>query len=312
MPVFQMQKSKLRSLLVLLAIAFVAALGAGAFNETIPSNSSTGSSRSHKQNLAYGSNPARFGNHSARDTTRPAPIALKPCSVHATYRNREKAFLPYEPVRDDVVPSLHEFTCRWAVGNDLSIDSTRLPKYVRPTGDSLRLGKDALAYAVQMRQRKEPPTSAQNTLYFVAEVGDSLYYKKIADSRPHSTAPTTVEVRSLRPLDVPKAETQYIWFEHEKAGVFRNDSTMRREEWRAHVFTYDRPRGIRYLQWTPIRYAEWKNDSLVGARQLDVRFPEAGLMEVEERFQRGAKVTRGMGWRHRIGMGVIDSTAIDD
>ena len=256
-----------------------------------------------------------FVSKTGMDTTSPGPIAARSCRTYDWFdapRDGWKS-LGSSPLPGTHYASLHELTCKWAAyQRGLSLDSTRLPTYVRPTGDSLRLGDDALAYAVKMLQRRDPPTSIPNTLYFVAEVGDSLYYKKIADSRPQSTAPTTVEVRSLRPLDVPKAETQYIWFEHEKSSVFRNDSTMRREEWRAHVFTYDRPRGIRYLQWAPIRYAEWKSDSLVGARQLDVRFPEAGLMEVEERFQRGARVTRGMGWRHRIGMGVIDSTAFDD
>ncbi len=242
------------------------------------------------------------------DTTRSPAIEVKPCSIHATYRNREQMGPPYRPARQGVVPSLHEFTCRWAVGNDLSIDSTQLPMYVRPTGDSIRLGEDLLVYAVEMVQLKEEPTHTPHTLYFLAEIADSLYYKEIDDARPHSFTPSHIKVRSLRPLNVSDAQTQYIWFEYARSGEMRKDSTRTWEKWKAHIFTYDRRRGVRHLQWVPIRAEERKNGKLVGAKQWDVSVPEAGFMQVEKRLQKGKDLTLEPP-EHWLGLHVIDSTA---
>lgn len=250
-----------------------------------------------------------FTNQIVDDTTRPPPIEAKPCSVHATYLNREEIGPPYRPARQEVVPSLHEFTCRWAVGNELSIDSTQLPKYVRPVGDSLRLADDALAYGVTMIPRKEGPTHDPSVLYFVSEVGDSLYYKEIERARPLAFSPSRVHVRSLRPLEVSKAKAQYIWLEHALIRESRADSTVTLVEWRANVFTYDGRRGVRHLKMVPIRYEERKGERVLGVRQLDVRLPQAGIMEVEERLQKGAHVTKGMDWHHRLGRHVIDPKA---
>lgn len=315
MPTFNVQRFGLRSFSQLWGNALTGLLGILLVSGAGPFGIEDGAAlkSSVRQGMLLSLTADHIGVESAKDTTRPRTIAVKPCNVHATYRNREKAFLPYEPVRDDVVPSLHEFTCRWAVGNDLSIDSTQLPKYVQPIGDSLQLGTDALAYGVEMVQLKKHPSNAQHTLYFVAEVSDSLYYKEITDVYPHHPArPDTVAVRSLRPLEVPQAEAQYIWFEYAKFGTnTQNRVKMKNRWWYARVFTYDTRRGMRHLTGVPIRYEKKKDGELYGVRQLDVRIPEAGIMEVEERLQRGENLTRGMGWNRVIGTHIIDSTAID-
>jgi len=217
---------------------------------------------------------------------------------------------PYRPARQEVVPSLHEFTCRWAVGNNLSIDSTRLPKYVRPVGDSLQIGDETLAYSVKMREAgKKFPT---NALYFVAEVGDSLYYHEVDTHYHDPDYDKSWQIRALRPLDVPEARSQYVWFEYNNIAEGTKDGKRYvSENWRGQVHTYDRQRGFRYLQWAPIRYEERIGGHLHGVRQLDVRIPEAGIMSIEERLQRGARVTQGRGWRHRLGRQVIDTEAIE-
>lgn len=269
-------------------------------------------SESEKAILAAGS-ATRLTNTTAGDTTRPPSIEAKPCSVHATYRNREQAFLPYRPVRQDVVPSLHEFTCRWAVGNNLSLDPQRLPEYVRPVGDSLELEDGTLVYAVEMVELKEKPSSTLHKLYFVADVRDSLYYQEIDHAAPHhpGTYFSRLRVRSVRPLEVPKAETQYIWFEYAKLGEKeKNNGLASWEEWKAHIFTYDRSRGFRHLQWTPIRKEVQQNGKLIGAKQWDVSVPEAGVMLIEPRLQKGKDLTLEPP-EHWIGTHVIDSSATD-
>jgi hypothetical protein len=160
-----------------------------------------------------------------------------------------------------------------------------------------------------MIPRKQGPTHDPAVLYFVAEVGDSLYYKEIERARPLGFSPSRAQVRSLRPLEVAKANVQYIWLEHALIRESRADSTVTLEEWRANVFTYDKGRGVRHLKMMPIRYEKRKAGKVLGARQLDIRLPRAGIMEVEERFQKGAHVTQGMGWHHRLGRHVIDPEA---
>jgi hypothetical protein len=245
-----------------------------------------------------------------KDTTHPSLIDVKPCSVHTTFQNRDTGFLPYEPVRENRVPSLHEFTCRWAVGNELSLDSTHLPRYVRPMEDSLRLRDDVLIYGVKMIEAED--STPINTLYFVAEVGDSLFYREIQDEYP-GRHPSEISVRAIRALDVPGAKSQYIWFETNYYGEDEVDGikwTTRR--WRGYIFTYDKKRGVRFLKHSPIRLEKEKNGTFYGVRQLDVSVPGPGVMVVEERLQRGAKVTKGKGWHQWLGPHVIDTSATDN
>jgi len=109
---------------------------------------------------------------------------------------------------------------------------------------------------------------------------------------------------------VPGAESQYLWFEYAKSGKEPQDETVFMwERWYARVLTYDSERGMRHLTGVPIRYEKKKNGKLHGVRQLDVRIPEAGLMEVTERLQRGANITKGMGWHRVLGKHIIESTA---
>ena len=247
---------------------------------------------------------------SKEDTTRPTLIEVKPCSVHAAYRNRDQIVGPYGVGRDGIASSLHGFTCRWAADEKLSLDSTRLPEYVRPLGDSLRLSEDVLTYSVEMVQLKDYPSVDRHTLYFVAEVGDSLYYDEITKAAPHSPNPSSFSLRSLRPLDVPGAESHYIWFEYAESGRdTQGEKVETVNRWSASVFTYDSKRGMRHLTGVPIRIEMKKDGRLHGVRQLDVRIPEAGLMEVTERLQRGANITKGMGWHRVLGKHIIDSTA---
>ena len=196
------------------------------------------------------------------------------------------------------------------MGNELSIDSTQLPKYVRPVGDSLRLGDATLAYSVKMTEAgDDAPLKA---LYFVAEVADSLYYREVDTHYPDPEYRKSWQIRALRPLDVSGATSQYIWFEYSSvAEGTKNGEQYVSETWRGHVYTYDRRRGVRFLQWSPIRYEERIGGRLHGVRQLDVRFPRAGVMEVEERLQKGAQVTRGRGWQHRLGRHIIDPDVIE-
>lgn len=310
MPIFNVQRSRLRLFLELWGSALAGVLGILLLSGAVPLGveNETPLRGSTRQEVAN-SKADRLGKRSVTDTTRPGPIAVKPCSVHATYRNREKAFLPYEPVRDDVVPSLHEFTCRWAVGNDLSIDSTRLPKYVRPIGDSLRLGNEVFAYSVKMMEAgKEAP---MNALYFVAEIGDSLYYHEIDEHYHNPDSKQFWTIRSLRPLDVSGATSQYVWYEYNSTTEgTKNGHWYRSESWTGHIYTYDEKRGFRYLQWAPIRSAVWKDGELVGAKQWDISVPEAGVMLVEPRLQKGKDMTLEPP-EHWLGQHVIDSQATD-
>lgn len=255
----------------------------------------------------------RAASRPVTDTIDPSPIEAKSCAVYDWFYAAENGWESegYGPLPGTHYASLHELTCKWAAyQHGLSLDSTRLPKYVRPIGDSLRIGKEVLAYSVEMVQLEEHPSNVQHTLYFVAELSDSLYYKEITDTAPHDPSyPDTVAVRSLRPLDVPQAEVQYLWFEYAKFGTSTQNGGSTWERWYARVLTYDRRRGMRHLTGVPIRYEKTKNGEFYGVRQLDVRIPKAGIMEVEERLQRGANLTKGMGWHRVTGTHVIDPTA---
>jgi hypothetical protein len=192
----------------------------------------------------------------------------------------------------------------------LSLDSTRLPKYVRPIGDSLRLPGSVLAYSVEMVQQKEYPSVDRRTLYFVAEVGDSLYYDGITKAAPYSPNPSSLSVRSLRPLDVPGAESQYIWLEYAKSGKDTREETVSVwERWTANIFTYDPNRGMRQSHGRSDSDRDEEGGRLHGVRQLDIRIPKAGIIEVTERLQCGANITKGMGWHRVFGKHIIDSTA---
>jgi len=195
----------------------------------------------------------------------------------------------------------------------LSLDSTRLPKYVQPTGDSLRLGKDILAYGVKMTPA-DPERLDPNDLYLVAEVADSLFYRRVGDARPYKNdSPSTVRIRAMRLIDVPGAESQYFWVEVETQTVSKEKSSTSIEtDWDGHIFTYDRRRGMRYLHHAPVREELKKDGELVGAQQWDVSVPEPGIMKVEPRLRRG-KVRPGRGNvrlanRNWLGKHVIDPT----
>lgn len=251
------------------------------------------------------------------DTSNRSVVDSKACTRYRWFREHkiskwEEASFPVG--RHGHKESLHELTCRWVASQHaLSLDSTRLPKYVRPVGDSIRLSGDALAYPVKMVQLQQKPVADANILYYVAEVGDSLYYREIEEARPKDFDPSKVSVRSHRLLDVAETKSKYIWFEYAKSQQSDDSGTPTSiEEWKAHVFSYDKSRGMRHLAFTAIRREVRKNGKFHGARQLDVSIPEAGLMDVEERLQKGAKVTRGMAWHRFLGRHVIDTTVVSN
>jgi len=248
------------------------------------------------------------------DTTDPAPIEARPCNSYSWFQPNKGNWESegyVGGIGGSSLSSLHEMTCKWAAyQRGLSLDSTRLPKYVRPIGDSLRLPGGVLTYSVEMVQLKDYPSVDRHTLYFVAEVGDSLYYDEITKAAPHSSNPSSFSLRSLRPLNMPGAESHYIWFEYAESGRdTQGEKVETVNRWSASVFTYDSKRGMRHLTGVPIRIEMKKDGRLHGVRQLDVRIPEAGLMEVTERLQRGANITKGMGWHRVLGKHIIDSTA---
>ena len=242
---------------------------------------------------------------SGSDTTSPNPIQEWSCREYDWFDAPENG---WESLSSSSLPgahytSLHELTCMWAAyQRGLSLDSTRLPKYVQPTGDSLRLGKDILAYGVKMSPA-DPERTEQSELYLVAEVADSLFYEKIGDARPYKDdSPSTVRIRAMRLIDVPGGESQYFWAEVETQTVSKGRSpTEIHTRWHGHIFTYDHPRGMRHLERAPVREELRRSGKLVGAEQWDVSVPEPGIMKVSPRLKRGKVGAEGVGDRVSVG-----------
>ena len=255
------------------------------------------------------------------DTTRPTPIEERPCVAYDWFDAPEDGWksLSSSPLPGTHYASLHELTCKWAAyQNGLSLDSTRLPKYVQPTGDTLRLNGHPFAYGVKMRP-VDPDRIDKSNLYLVADVADSLFYREIGNAYPfQQDDPSTVSIRAVRPIEVPGAESQYLWVEIEERHLDAKGSpTGTYTRWRGHIFAYDRRRGMRYLHRAPVRVERMRGGKLVGAEQWDVSVPEPGIMLVEPRLKRGkvgehtieeGGVTLGPP-QHWIGRHVIDPTA---
>jgi hypothetical protein len=203
------------------------------------------------------------GAHS--DTTQ--PIAVKPCSVDTSYRTVQlhgnEITDSYRSMGYYVAPSLHNLTCRWARSYGHSTDPARLPKYVQPTGDSLKLSENALLYIVRM----VPPSDEDKKAYLVAEIGDSLSY---------THAHTDKELRALREVEVPGTGTRYIWLEYADP----SDSTV---WWWGRIFTYDQQRGIRYAARAPVRFEMFEDGESIGYTQVDVSIPRPGIMKIDWR-----------------------------
>lgn len=203
----------------------------------------------------------------------------------------------------DNLGSLHELTCKWAgYQHSLSMDSTQLPRYIRATGDSLRVG-NALVYSVRMSIPKDPDFI---DLYLVAEVGDSLFYSEI--QRAHEGGnPESLQVRSIRPIDVDSASTQYIWYEYAEITRGDKDPTSVYEQWIGRILTYDPRRGMRSLTKAPVRAEARKGDEVLGVKQWDVSVPEPGIMRIQPRLEKGGDVSLApRGW---LGKHVIDRSA---
>jgi len=252
------------------------------------------------------------------DTTENSPIPIKSCTGYEWFiepkEEDEKPKIEY--INHRYIGSLHAFTCQWAVMTQtLSVDSTQLPKYVQPIGDSLRLAENVLAYSVNMKEVGD--SSPKNSLFFVAEVGDSLFYHQIDDYYENNIDQyydTTGEadpkqswrIRALRPLDVSGSQSQYLWFEfaHLTEGT-KNGNHYSSERWTGHIYTYDERQGIRHLHMAPIRSVTRKNGSIVRAKQWDVSVPKPGIMLIEPRLEKGDDPTLESPQRW-VGRHVID------
>lgn len=237
----------------------------------------------------------------AVDTGRTSPIPIKSCRGYEEYQEGRK--WDYGKIE-----SLHEMVCWWAVDErQLSLSPEVLPSYVKTSQDSLQLG-DMLAYGAEL----DPQTSSSETqrlYFFVAEVGDSLYHKSVMGFEPRKDVQTNIRVRGLRPIEVPGASTQYIWFETATTASDRDDSS-KTESWRGHVFTYDDRRGVRFLSYAPVRSEVYEeNGELSALYQLDVSVPKPGLMKIEKRVYKGK--TKSRGWVDWIGLHVIDPEATE-
>lgn len=238
----------------------------------------------------------------AVDTSRTSPIPIKSCRKYKGFRNLQKW---------GSIDSVHELTCRWIkqkkeLGiypkNALPLDPETLPSYVETSEDSLQFD-NMVAYGFEISPPRKPWT-VKRSYFLVAEVGDSLYHKNVMGFEPRKDVQTNIRVRGLRPIEVPGASTQYIWFEVATKSSNRNDSS-KTESWTGHVFTYDGRRGVRFLSYAPVRSEVYKeNGELSGLYQLDVSVPEPGLMKIEERTYKGKIKNRG--WVDWIGLHVID------
>lgn len=304
MPIFKVQNSwcyfasKTCSIAITSVIVAVTLSGVPLFQKSDDS----GSADMGKENFVFPLLDDTLNGKSRSDTTDSYAIAIKPCSVHETYRNRDEMGPPYRPAQQEVVPSLHEFTCRWAVGNEVSIDSMRLPMYVRAVGDSLRMG-DALAYSVKMAA---PEHLDYTDLFFVAEVGDSLFYADIERAFEGGN-PESLTVRSICPIDVDSTSTQYIWYEYAEITRGEKDSTSVYERWIGRILAYDDRRGMRSLHKAPVRAEARKGGKVLGVTHWDVSMPEPGMMKIEKRLKKGGDVSLAPpDW---LGRYVIDESA---
>ncbi len=243
-------------------------------------------------------------------------ICTRSCSSYTWFQKRKPSAWEdrsYRTPGTGHVSSVHELVCDWAASNrGLSLDSTRLPRYVEGMSDTLRLAEDAFAYAVHLRPPTDAPPHIPTTLYVVAQVGDSLYYRDLIDTDPRRNR-SVGSIRALRLLEVPGSNAQYFWVETKRVATSTSDSLTRTvERWYGNVLTYDRERGVRYLRGSVVRREVRHDGAVHGAAQLDVSIPEPGIMEVGERLRRGADVTKGYGWYDWMGVYVIDSSAVSD
>ncbi|PQJ33963.1 hypothetical protein BSZ35_04470 [Salinibacter sp. 10B] len=196
-----------------------------------------------------------------------------------------------------VASSLHELTCRWAQSYGHSTDPARLPTYVQPTGDSLRLGEEALLYIVRMAS----PRGENRKAYLIAEVGDSLSYTQTVKQE---------NLRALREVDVSGTDTRYVWLEIVSKDV---DPSSKVVQWEGRIFTYDRQRGIQYAARAPVRFELFEDGESIGYTQVDVSIPEPGIMNIEwrETESLSAMDVRRSNFSKWVGLHIIDTTKTD-
>jgi len=162
---------------------------------------------------------------------------------------------------------------------------------------------DFLAYSVKMTA---PETLDFKELIFVAEVGDSLFYTDFARSHVDGN-PESLQVRSIRPIDVDSTPTQYIWYEYAEITRGDKDPTSVYEQWIGRILAYDPRRGMRSLHKAPVRAEARKGDEVLGVKQWDVSVPEPGIMRIQPRLEKGGDVSLApRGW---LGKHVIDRSA---
>lgn len=236
------------------------------------------------------------------DTNRTSPIPIESCRKYGDFREKRK-------LTSGNVGSLHELTCRWAAQEELSINPRTLPSYIQTSTDSLQLDENMLAYGVGMRPLRDSSEGIYCPVYFVAETDDSLFHYEVQNFETKNRYRVQRSMRALRPIEVPAASAQYIWFEVGVTSIDQEDRS-RGESWTGHILTYDAKQGVRYLSRTPVRSEVYKpNGELQSLYQLDVSVPEPGLMKIEKRTYKGK--TRTVNWNTQIGLHVIDSVATD-
>lgn len=267
------------------------------------------------------------------DTSKLGAIPATPCTIYDWFveptdndRAKMRSFSPR------YISSLHEMTCQRAVMTQrllVSFDSTLLPRYrVEVMSDTLRLAEDAFAYAVQLHPTPTERQRMEKTMYLVANMADSLYYRRLRSKDATAERQQQFSIRGLRTLNIPGAKRTYIWLELESLSrsrqlvphpeAARMDSVPAKafREWQGYVFSYDEAQGLRYPLdgVVPIRGERIRAGDIVAFEQWDVSFPEPGIMMVDVRDRKGEvlKDSPYFAAPEWLGPHVIDREAVAD
>lgn len=246
------------------------------------------------------------------DTSKTSVIPPRPCNIYDWFTQPDSTGrAKLQRVNIQHIGSLHALTCQWAtMTQELSLDSTRVPRYVEVMSDTLRIAEDAFAYAVRMTPTGDSPSYIPRTIFLVGEVGDSLYYRDFGDEYSDPRDSSRLTVRDMRLMDVPGADTQYFWAEMEVNSTYVSDrDTTNWTSWQGHILTYDSSRGIRHLELVNVRGEKYVNGEFRGMEQWDISVPKPGVMVVTVRERKG-----NIRWAplDQLGRHVIDPTVVKD
>jgi hypothetical protein len=266
------------------------------------------------------------------DTSRLGAIPATPCTIYDWFvESTENEKAKMQAFSPRYIGSLHEISCQRTVmtqGLSVSFDSTHLPRYyVEVMSDTLRLEEDAFAYAVQLRPTPTERQRMKKTMYLVANMSDSLYYRRLRSKHVTAERQQQFSIRGLRALNIPGAKRTYIWLELESLSQSRQlvphpttptDSVPATafREWQGYVFNYDATQGLQYLLdgVVPIRGEKVRAGKTVAFEQWDVSFPEPGIMTVSVRARQGEvlKDSPYFASPDWLGPHVIDREAVSD